>query len=132
MRLDAIAPGVMLALCIACALGLILVWVPRLPTRSLRVRIFIACVAPIPSMYAVTSLRGWSVQVPMAYYVMIVGAILIGSLGRGKEIVRVGRAYVERGPDDPEPTVSRAFSAQIIVSLVALYTLAFFLFEDLY
>jgi hypothetical protein len=95
-------------------------------------RILIACVAPIPSMYAVASMRDWSVQIPLAYYVIIVGAILLGSFGRGEEIVRVGQAYVERGPDDPEPTVSRAFGAQVIISLAALYVLAFFLFDDLY
>lgn len=132
MRLDVISPWVMLALCLACAGGMIAVWIPRLPTRALRVRILIACVAPIPSMYAVANLRSWPVQVPMVYYVIIVGAILFGSVGRGKEIVEIGQAYVKRRPEQSEPTVSRAFGAQVLVALAVLYMLAFFLFEDLY
>lgn len=132
MRLDAISPWVMLALCIACAGGMMAVWIPRLPTRALGVRILIACVAPIPSMYAVTNLRSWSIQVPMAYYVIIVGAILLGSVGRGEEIVEIGRAYLKRKPEESEPTVSRAFGAQVLLSLAVLYLLAFFLFEDIY
>ncbi|MFE0646899.1 hypothetical protein ACFW2Y_35690 [Streptomyces sp. NPDC058877] len=130
MRLDSINPLVMVLLCVLCAAGLLIIWVPRLPAQ-LRTRMYLACIAPIPLFSALAALRGWSFQVTAAYYVCAVGSIAIGSLGRGREITEIGRGYVGRSPGEPEPQASRAFVTQILVSLAVLFAAVLFSFEDM-
>jgi hypothetical protein len=120
----------MLTPCIIGVTGFLSIWLPRMPTKSMKTQTSVAFAVPLPSMGLTAYAAHWPLQMFLAYYAVIAMALFLGSLGRGKEIAAKMKVYSLKGENDPESQMGKLFAAQVIVALAVCYTTACLIFPE--